>query len=66
MMTTTRTATTTREILFSDESDTRNLRWFPAGTEVYVMRTYLSGLLIVRVPGSLWTQEVYLSAIEPC
>jgi hypothetical protein len=64
-MTTTRTATLTRPVIMSTgNGSTRTIRTFPVGTTVYV--TERRGEFTARVCGSLFTQDVPLSAVEPC
>lgn len=66
------TGRTTRDITFIDKAHAIRLGHVvsgvrkPAGTLVYV--TFLkagSGMLRIRVPGTLLEQDVYLSAVEP-
>lgn len=61
------TGTTTRTVTFSVvDHATRALtdtRSYPAGTRVYATPT--RGGLIIRVPGTLYTQTVALSVVAP-
>lgn len=55
------TATTTRPVTFSitdEDTVVRNIRTFPAGTEVYVTRIRPDGTARIRICGSLFTQTV--------
>lgn len=59
------TATTAREITFSvvgADTVVRDIRSWPAGTEVYVRRVR-DGRATVRIPGSLYTQRVTLASL---
>lgn len=56
---------TTREITMSANKG-RDIKRFPAGTEVYVTHTEGNGTCLIRVPWSLYTQRVNLFRdIEP-
>lgn len=58
------TATTAREIVFSHDGLTRRVA---AGTTVYVTTTTSltrRGQLRLRVPGTLFTQDVYPSSVR--
>lgn len=65
---TTMTATTTRPITFGITPPNPNiitaLESFPTGTEVYV-HTRRDGRFNVRIPGTLFTQVVNQSALNP-
>lgn len=58
------TGRTTRRILFSEDGRTSAFgQYFPAGTEVYVTERRNGRGFDIRVPGTLWTQHVYPSAV---
>ena len=55
---------TTRRILFSEDGRVAAFgEYFPAGTEVYVTERRDGRGFNIRVPGTLWTQHVYSSAV---
>lgn len=67
MTTETLTGISTRPILLSyagTDRVVRDFRQVPAGTELYVS-VPRAGLCIVRFPGTLFTQRVPMSAVEP-
>lgn len=62
------TGRTTRKITF-DHTDPRTKRVAgtvrkPAGTEVYVTRMHGDGTWDIRIPGTLYTQNVYPASVE--
>jgi hypothetical protein len=66
-MTETLIATTTRDITFAaagHDKIVRDFRRVPGGTEVYATERR-NGTLRLRLPGTLFTQDVYASSIEP-
>ena len=62
------TGRTTREITFGHtDPRTKVVTSFarkPAGTEVYVTRQRKDGTWDIRIPGTLYTQNVYLASVE--
>ena len=66
-MSETLTGRTTRPVTFIDKAQrgpvTGGVR-LPAGTTVYVT-CRKAGEFLIRIPGTLLEQDVYLSAIEP-
>jgi hypothetical protein len=50
---------TTRAVTFGHDGQTRR---FPAGTDVYV--TVRSGICTIRVPWTLWTQDVHAATVR--
>jgi hypothetical protein len=53
----------TRSVLFSDGAGNQ-LRQ-PADTEVYVTNSHRPGCYLIRLPGTLLTQTVYIATVEP-
>lgn len=54
--------TTTRRVTFDNsKGDTHR---YPAGTQVYVRETR-DGWLLIRVPGTLFTQKVNGNTVQP-
>lgn len=58
------TGRTTRSILFTEKGSAFGQR-FPKGTTVYVTERRDGRGFNVRIPGTLLTQHVYDSAVEP-
>lgn len=66
-MTETMSAITTRSVTFrawSQDKIVRDVKAFPAGTEVYVGRIRSGRDITVRIPGTLYEQDVTLTSLD--
>ena len=62
------TGQTTRPVTLSykdTDKVSRGSHRIPTGTEVYISRERKDGTVEIRLPGTLFTQRVYWSTVEP-